>query len=254
MKCSQCQQDFKPGERIFITDQYVEVHVCGKECCNGYDESRDPQMTMLPKNHWKPANFGVHILTIDGATLIKAEMDLRETSPVMRMGVTLPGDLSADDLKAFSGETISIDIKREEITPEKMGKQEKVEPEKAADKKKADGKKAEPKNDPLAKLLIGSLHQTTETEGNNPEDIFWKHAIEKGIDDAELVTRINLQWHISGIFSIENFPHKITFKAGKSPKVWLDDAPVNGKPTLEGRALLAKVRDLLGIARPKGAK
>jgi hypothetical protein len=89
--------------------------------------------------------------------------------------------------------------------------------------------------------LFRSLHQIERA------DMRWSNHCKRGLTDAELKEAIAYEYGISGGGS---HPEWYSYEGGADPKFWLDSIAACGKPTLRGKLLLERVREVLAIPYP----
>ncbi len=80
------------------------------------------------------------------------------------------------------------------------------------------------------------------------DDENWEKYKRSGATDAEIKQRLNDLWGES--FGADSEGQIFTAKAGKNPRVWLG-VDAKESPTLEGKPLMAKIREILDIPPPK---
>ncbi len=91
--------------------------------------------------------------------------------------------------------------------------------------------------------LWRALHRTDDA------DIVWREYRLSGVTDGELKFAISREFGISGSNSGPGLK-SISYKGGKDPSFWFDSSPP-ARPTLKGRALIEKAREVLAIPQRK---
>ena len=95
----------------------------------------------------------------------------------------------------------------------------------------------------LEEALVQALHSFSDADKR------WEKRRQSGRTDAQLQEDLGYEFGISGGSSYQSHA------GGKNPKFWYTEHwSSKKKPTLEGRALVDKVRELLKIGNPERAE
>lgn len=94
----------------------------------------------------------------------------------------------------------------------------------------------------LNKQLHRALHHFEGAEAR------WAALRKKGASDDELREALGYDLGLGGSSSSRDIG-SVAYKGGKNPGIWFNSISTQGKPSLQGKELLAAVRDLLGIRR-----
>lgn len=99
-----------------------------------------------------------------------------------------------------------------------------------------------PDESPDDEDLRHALHSTEGAAGR------WAESIAGGESDESLKRRIASEFGDWGSFTTDL--SSCTYQGGRNPRIWFGAR--SGKPSLQGKALVARVRDLLAVPLPEG--
>lgn len=108
-KCTVCKKAFKADQIVYRPKDRVDVTACSPACCKKYDDKRH-QKEAFPV--WIKYRYTAKKFSSSGCHIDKTTIAMKDSPPVVTVGVRLPGKVSVDELKGFSGEDVTILITR----------------------------------------------------------------------------------------------------------------------------------------------
>ena len=109
MKCSICQCDIKDGQVVYQLEGKDNVTVDYKKCQKEYEKGLEQADCALV---WLEKRYQPIELNTVGCRVTKTVVDMKDDTPVVTMQISLPGGVSVDDIKEFSGKTVTVSLSK----------------------------------------------------------------------------------------------------------------------------------------------
>ena len=227
MHCNNCRVMFQDKQEVFVKDVH---HCCSQKCCKEFEEKKKKQRSMFQPGGWKKAVFKEVSVAVTECKVLNVGMALKD-GPTIQVKLELPPNTSVDSLKNFSGSLVSVDIRNEQLVP--------VSKPKAKD---------EAADVPSVETVEGRLHRVLNIDDDSAR--IWVGAALDGMTDD------NLKEALMNFFGpeecnivLDKGKYMCKVSGFKTPKFW-PDAEEGEKP-IQGKKLLALVRDVMHIRRPE---
>lgn len=232
MRCDQCRKGFANNQEVIVVykDKNVPVNCCGEDCADKVAaklKQADAFGGKREKKIFRIDEMSVAGCRIEGVNLKEVKDDL---GVVAKM--TFPESVSIDKIKNFMGMPMTLTVATYHLD--------------TIPGEKTDAAWAEPEPMTMEHSLFKALMQNDGAEDR------WKDRREIGMTDSDLTSAIGMEFGIKGTLMGDDM-QACTFEGDKVLKFW-HDCPINGKPTLAGKKLVDKVRDVMGIPQPVAKK
>ena len=113
MKCAMCDRTFNDAE-VVLWSVADDVTVCDAICAEKFDETREQQDLAV---EWSERNVQRLCVESVGCTIPKVTLNTKDRPAVVQVTVNMPSGVSADTLKGFTGETMSVTFSKTELAP-----------------------------------------------------------------------------------------------------------------------------------------
>lgn len=113
MKCAMCERMFNDADTVLwsVTD---DVSVCDEVCADKFDKQREQQDLAI---EWNERSVQKLCVESTGCTIPKVIVNTKDRPAVVQVTVNMPSGVSADKLKDFTGETLSVSFDKTVLAP-----------------------------------------------------------------------------------------------------------------------------------------
>lgn len=106
MKCNECNKKIELGTVVFQNGE-AGVAVCSEKCKKKFESQFAQQDFAVP---WHERTYQSVTFEAQGCKVVKTTVDMKADTPVVTLQINLPGGVSVDEIKDFSGQVVMLSI------------------------------------------------------------------------------------------------------------------------------------------------